>query len=135
MRLFHVISPRLSGMLILICFQFISCDKDDSIPSDFRDDFIGKYQVHKSVNSYGFPECGEHFSREQDTIISVTYGESDSTMHVLGREVYLDSAGWFSDYHYGLRLWNDSIYSHFMNGGLGCGQYEMYEGFKISSNP
>jgi hypothetical protein len=54
---------------------------------------------------------------------------------VLGREVYLDSTGHYYAYHYSLRLWNDSISSTFMNGGLGCGQYEIYKGYRISTTP
>ncbi len=54
---------------------------------------------------------------------------------VLGREVCLDSTGWFNAYHYGLHLWNDSIWSYFMNGGLGCGRYEIYYGYRISEKP
>lgn len=124
-------------MLAGFLFSFVvfsSCEKEEK-PDDLRAKYVGKYQVHEKISSYGFPECGEPFSREKDTIISVIYGNTDSTLIVLDREVYLDSAGYYYDYHYGLRLWNDSIYSHFMNGGLGCGKNEVYEGYKISDKP
>jgi len=120
------------SILIFGIFLLMSCKKDDHKSPDPRDKYIGKYQVHEWISSYGSPECGEPYSRENDTIIKINYGKTDSTLMVLGREVYLDSVGCFSTYHYGLRLWNDSIYSFFMNGGLGCGQYEVYEGYKIS---
>ncbi|MBA7544930.1 hypothetical protein ES705_37291 [subsurface metagenome] len=123
------------GILAIGSLYFMSCGKSDSKPSDFRDKYIGKYQVHEWISSYGFPDCGEPYSRERDTIIRVIYGETDSTLIVLGRVVWLDSSGYFSDYHYGLRLWNDSIWSYYMNGGLGCGQIEIYEGYKISDIP
>lgn len=122
-------------LVVIICACFTYCDKEESKPLDFRDRYIGKYQVHESISSYGFPQCGEPYFRERDTIISVSYGASDTTLNVLGRDVWLDSTGRYYDYHYGLRLWNDSIYSYFMNGGLGCGQYEVYEGFRISNIP
>lgn len=128
-------NTRLTAIIIFYGLLIFSCDKDDNKPTDFRDKYIGKYQVHESISSYGFPECGEPYSREKDTVITVIYGDTDTTLNVLGRDVYLDSTGWFSDYHYGLRLWNDSLYSHFMNGGLGCGQNEIYEGYRISSEP
>ena len=95
------------------------------------DQYVGNYLVHETIRSYGFPECGEPYSRERDTVIRVDYGESDTTLFVLGREVLLDSTGSYYGYHYGLRLWNDSLRSTFMNGGLGCGQYEIYEGVRI----
>jgi len=119
--------------MIFYGFIFNSCKKDDVKPNDVRAKYIGKYQVHEKISSYGSPECGEPFNRERDTIISVIYGKTDSTLNVLGRDVYLDSAGNYYAYHYGLRLWNDSIYSYFMNGGLGCGQDEIYNGYKISN--
>lgn len=123
------------ALICLFCvFQF-SCKKDKSEPFDFRSKYIGLYQVKERISSYGFIECGEPYSREKDTIIEVINGNTDSTIIVLGREVWLDSLGYFDDYHYGLRLWNDSIRSYFMNGGLGCGHYEVYEGYRISEFP
>jgi len=89
-------------------------------------------EVKEKISCYG--PCGSCFSM-RDTIISVNYGKTDSTLNVLGRDVYLDSTGSYYAYHYGLRLWNDSIQSNFMNGGLGCGRYEVYTGFKISDKP
>lgn len=126
---------RINLIVFMIFYGFIfnSCKKDDVKPNDVRAKYIGKYQVHEKISSYGSPECGEPFNRERDTIISVIYGKTDSTLNVLGRDVYLDSAGNYYAYHYGLRLWNDSIYSYFMNGGLGCGQDEIYNGYKISN--
>ncbi len=124
--------------LILFVLVFNSCDKEtieENITKDFRDQYIGKYQVQEKIRSYGSPQCGIPYSRERDTIISVLYGNTDTTLQVLGREVWLDSSGYFSAYHYGLRLWNDSIFSYFMNGGLGCGENITYEGKRISDKP
>ena len=143
MRASHVITffqrngqTSLPGMLLLsfICL-FNSCEKKDAGPSDSRDKYTGRYQVHETIYSYGFPVCGEPFSREKDTVISVSYGETDSTLLVLGRDIYVDSTGRGYDYHYGLSFRNDSIFSHYMNGGLGCGQYENYVGPRISHQP
>lgn len=123
---------RICVIVWLTLLVFASCDSWDVEPEDFRDQYVGSYQVHETISSYGFPECGEPYCRERDTVIQVSYGESDTTLFVLGREVWLDSTGSYYAYHYGLRLWNDSIRSTFMNGGLGCGQYEVYEGVRIS---
>jgi hypothetical protein len=91
------------------------------------------YTRYKS--NYGLAICGESFRREKDTIISVTYGTTDSTLNVPGSDVYLDSDGYYRANHYRLRLWNDSIFSHFMNGSIGCGIVEVYDGYRISRNP
>lgn len=109
-----------------------SCYKDDTKPTDFRDKYIGKYQVSENISCYG--PCGT-CSSLKDTVIIVDYGITDSTLSILGRDVYLDSTEHYHNYHYSLRLWNDSIYSDFMNGGLGCGKKETYNGLKISNNP
>jgi hypothetical protein len=111
-----------------------SCNNDED-PTDFRDKYIGKYQVHETISSYGTTGFTEPYSKEKDTVISVNYGATDSTINVLGRDVRLDSTGSYSAYHYFLRLWNDSISSSFMNGGLGFGQKEIYLGFRISNTP
>lgn len=117
---------------LLISFIF-SCKKDDG--NDFRNKYIGKYKVHERISSYGSPSCGEPYNYEKDTVISVNYGSTDSTLSVLNRDVLLDSDGNYYAYHYGLRMWNDSISSNFMNGGLGCGEYVVHIGYKISDTP
>lgn len=114
-----------------------SCQKDNSVEEtittvDFRDAFIGKYEVVESINCYG--PCYT-CSSQKDTIISITYGQTDSTLNVLGRDVFLDADGYYYAYHYGLRMWNDSISSSSMNGGLGCGQYVNHVGRRISKTP
>ncbi len=121
-------------IVVLIAFfiLIISCENGINEPTDFRDKYIGKYQVIEKISCYG--PCST-CSSQKDTVIVVNYGLTDLTLSVLGRDVKVDSSGWYSTYHYGLRLWNDSINSYFMNGGLGCGQYELYEGFRISDNP
>ena len=117
-------------MLIFHGTFFISCNKCDNKPTDFRNQYIGEYQVSKSIRCYG--TCWT-CSSEKDTVIVVNYGLTDSTLSLFGRDVCLDSDGYYFDYHYELRIWNDSIYSQFMNGGLGCGKYEIFEGSRISS--
>ncbi len=125
---------RLTVFIMFFGLLLFSCEDDNKL-TDFRDKYIGKYQVHERIVSYGGPECGEPYNYEKDTIISVTYGTTDTTLIVLGREVWLDSNGEYDDYHYGLRLWNDSLYSCFMNGGLACGQNEIHTGYRISNEP
>ena len=124
------------GLYTLAIFT-ISCHKDNDNdepvkPADFRDIYIGKYQVKETINCYG--PCGT-CSSVRDTVISVNYGLTDSTLSVLGRDVFLDSTGFYGAYHYGLRLWDDSISSNFMNGGLGCGQYIWHKGYRFSNIP
>lgn len=118
-------------ILVFSCLIFSSCDKESY---DLRDKYVGKYQTKAQFRSYGFPECG-YVNYSKDTIISVNYGTTDSTLIVLGREVWLDSTGCYYAYHYGLCIWHDSIHSSYMNGGLGCGIYENYEGYRISEKP
>jgi hypothetical protein len=91
--------------------------------------------VAEKVGSYGFPECGEPYSWEKDTIISVTYGETDTTLFVLGREIWLDSTGVHYAYHFNIRLWNDSLNAYNRIGGLGCGRVETHEGYRVSDKP
>jgi hypothetical protein len=123
---------KIIPVIFLAFFFLTACDKEDNTPSDLRDEFRGQYQCRETVSCYG--SCGT-CSTVRDTIISIDYGNSDSTITVLGREVWLDSAGSYSAYHYGLYFRNDSIFSNYMNGGLGCGQYESYVGVKISDTP
>ena len=121
---FHCVA----AIILTVSITLSSCDCH---LNDFRNPYIGRYQVHVAINSYG--TCWEPYSNEYDTIISVTYGESDSSLLLMGREIYLDADGYFYEYHYGCRLWSDSVWSSYMNGGLGCGQYETYLGHKISN--
>jgi hypothetical protein len=119
--------------IFLVIFSetfFISCDKKGDIANDYRSKYIGEYQVKKTISCYG--PCWT-CSSENDTVIKVIYGLTDSTLNVLGREICLDSDGNYFDYHYELKIKNDSIYSNFMNGGLGCGKYEIYKGYRISN--
>lgn len=109
-----------------------SCKKDSNKPADFRDVWRGQYQCVNTVNCYG--PCGS-CSSTRDTIISVDYGTTDTTLLVLGREVWLDSLGNYYAYHYGLSFRDDSIFSTYMSGGLGCGSYIRYTGVKISDTP
>jgi hypothetical protein len=106
----------------------ISCKKDNDKAADFRDKYVGKYQVVEKRDSYG---AIGNIHTVRDTVIEVDFGYSDSTLLVLGREVKLDSTGYYSAYHYGLRMWDDSIWSMYMNGGLGGGVYENYKGHKL----
>jgi hypothetical protein len=120
---------KISFLFVFMCM--ISCNKDKL--DDIRKIYIGKYQVVEKISGYGI--CFPLDLIVKDTVISINYGLTDSTLSVLGRDVYLDSEGFCNQYHYWLRLWNDSISSTFMNGGLGCGKYEKYEGYKITDKP
>jgi len=112
-----------TALLLPIC-----CKKDDTV-KDYRSAFIGTYDVKETTNCYG--AMGDCFY-EKDTIIYVTEGEGDSTISVLGRTVNIYPDGNYSAYHYSLQFRNDSIFSFFMNGGLGAGTYIRHEGKRIS---
>ncbi len=117
----------ISGLVL-----WAGCSKDRLKKNDFRNQYVGKYQVVKTVDSYG--PCWDLHTKK-DTVISVKYGDSDSTLFVLGRDVKLNNNGFYCDYHYSLRIWNDSIRSYFMDGGLGCGNYIKYLGYRIDKKP
>jgi hypothetical protein len=125
---------RLLFLLLFSIVIFSSCEKE-FWKKDFRDKYVGKYQVTEKLTVYGSPHCNLGPDSEKDTIIIVDYGSKKNTLFVLGREVELDEDGYYYAYHFGLRIWNDSIWSLHMNGGLGCGIYERYEGYRISSKP
>ena len=115
-------------IFILVILSIVaSCEKDQE---DFRDQYVDRYQVMETISSYGIYDYNP-YTRTRDTVIRVDYGDTDTTLLLLGREIWLDKDGYFSEYHYGCRLWNDSIWSYFMNGGLGGGQYENYVGYRI----
>lgn len=120
---------------VLACFLLTSCDDEKETKADFRDTYIGKYQVSEHIYSYGPPDIVPYVNTTKDTVISVTKGSTDSSLLVLGREVILDSNHEYYAYHYGLQFRNDSIFSNYMNGGLGGGQYEVYKGVRISKTP
>jgi hypothetical protein len=115
----------------LLIFIFTSCEKA-FWKKDYRDKFVGKYQVTEEKRSYG--PCGfENYLR--DTLIIVDYGNSDSLLVVLGRDVYPDKNGYYRTYDHEVRFRNDSILSRYKFGGLGCGYYITHEGKRISSKP
>jgi hypothetical protein len=118
-------------ILILNClFLFLnSCEKDKP---DSRDKYIGDYAVLQSVNCYG--PCG-NCSYQRDTVIRVGYGKTDTTLNVLGRDIYLEADGVCAGYHLSIKILDGYLSASFMNGGLGCGTYENYEGNKIIADP
>lgn len=107
---------------ILVC---ISCRKEKS-STDFRDAYTGTYKVLLSVNCYGCSTC----AYQKDTTLQVKKGSSDSSILVLGREIILDAEGRYTESRFGVHLWNDSLYISYLNGTLGCGQREVYQGLK-----
>jgi hypothetical protein len=116
---------------LIVAFALISCEKA-FWKKDYRDKFVGKYQVVEEKRSYG--PCGfENYLK--DTLIVVDYGHSDSLLIVLGREVYPDKNGYFRTYDHEVIFQNDSIFSRNKFGGLGCGYYITHQGKRISSKP
>lgn len=120
---------------MLFLLLFAACGKADEKLTDARNKYIGSYFVHEKIGSYGPPPYVEPFLYEKETIINVLPGETDSTLLVLGREVWLDSNGSYYEYKYGLRLWNDSLRSYYSSGGMGGGMYISHVGYRISTEP
>ena len=117
------------GIILLGFLVFVSCNKD------IHEKYVGDYLVHEHIYSYGSEYCGEHFSFEKDTIITVLPGNTKKKIIVLGREVELNDDGEFTDYSstdYFLSIRNDSIMSYEKFGGNECGRYEKYNGNKIT---
>lgn len=124
-----------SFLIIFLSILFTGCKKEEAVSDHPVYKYIGRYQTHLKVNSYGSVSGNPGYSYEKDTVISVKPGNTQHSLWVLGREIVLDTAGYFYDYHYSIHLWNDSIISTFMNGGLGGGVYEVYTGYRISLVP
>ncbi len=119
-------------VFLSIAATLVACKEEDNTPSDFRAEYVGKYNCNVNINCYGaLGTCSYNY----DTLLSVYYGNSDTTMLFIGREICLDSTDSYYDYHYGLYFRNDNVFSTFMNGGLGGGQYEYIKGMKISDTP
>jgi len=116
--------------LISIC-AISACKKEDGKP-DFRDSYIGKYELKEYISCYG--SAGSCYS-EKDVILSLDYGASDSSLSFVGKDnILLDSDGRFFSYHYAFRIWGDSLYSY-ESGPLGGGKNIEYYGAKISNIP
>lgn len=64
-------------------------------------------------------------------VLNVTYGEDNSLVTVLDREVQLDSEGSFDEQEFRGQIWNDEIEIYVEEGGGSCSQIDIYEGFKI----
>jgi len=115
-------------ILLIIGGLTFGCKKDNK--PDFRDQYVGVYAVKERYVPYP-PDTINDTSYERDTVIIVDYGKTDTTLRVLGRDIYLDEHGHYGVYHYSLRLWNDSISSYFMNGGLGGGTRIYHDGVRV----
>lgn len=133
--------PKTLSLLILPFIFLTSCDNTipvytpdpEDTTSDFRDQYVGKYQT-TLTRYFGPSAVCERDTSVSDFVVSVDYGPTSSTLSFMGRTVHLDSAGWYQTTSFKLRLWNDSIYSwaFYVHG---CPLTEIYEGYKISDNP
>jgi hypothetical protein len=120
--------------ICLIHFFLCGCQHDSALikPRDARDAYVGKYAVHQTNNCYG--PCDTCHS-EQDLILVVDYGHSDSTLLFENREIPISAIESYYAYHYSLSIGHDSLHSSNMSGGLGCGIYIVQEGVRIDKNP
>jgi hypothetical protein len=107
--------------ILLIVFS-IGCNQEETvveiIDPDFInliDQYVGEYNVTETFESYGFQGgCPDPIYSQKDTIITITSGNSDTTIIVLGREVSINSLGRYSDYHYDLYIENE-VYEGYKN--------------------
>jgi hypothetical protein len=122
--------------LTVVFFMLNGCASDKDDFTDFRNKYIGKYQVKEMQKNYREPD-DDVYSFLRDTIISVNYGNSDSTVEVIGRDVKLNSKGYYSSSYFAMRIWNDSIYCFTIpfEGEDEDGRCEIYSGHRISKIP
>jgi hypothetical protein len=119
-------------LFLLAIFQSCTYETLTLKEPDPRDAYVGKYAVHQTNNCYG--PCDTCHS-EQDLILVVDYGNSDSTVIFENREISISAIESYYDYHYNLRIKNDSLHTWNMSGGLGCGVYIGQDGVRIDKNP
>lgn len=126
-------SYRYTIIYFAIVILFFSCNKNDENPTDSRDKYIGQYAVWHIINKNGpIEKCGENYYLKNDTIINVSYGETDTTLNILGRDVYLDSLGWFNTEYFNLKLWDKDISIYIENKtSIWCTTYQEYQGHRI----
>lgn len=118
--------------LILFILSLSACKKDSEL-SDYRFDYVGKYQTLCRVSSYGIYPASYS---ETDTVLSVDYGSEDSTIIVLGNQIKANINGVsYYFYHGSITINNDTLKAFYMSGGLGGGQNISYEGYRISYMP
>ena len=120
--------------LITILFLFLvtfSCTREPEEIYEPYKHLTGTYLCDYVEYSYGQVEG---YRIEDIRIVKVRPFPDKQSIYVLNRKVTLNEHGVFTDYHYYLKFWNDSIYSNHMNGGLGGGKYQIYTGVKISSD-
>ena len=125
---------KIGFAIAILIFLFVGCSHEP-LPQailDERDAYVGKYQVHQTNNCYG--PCDTCHS-EQDLILVVDYGHSDSTLLFEYREIPISDIESYYAYHYSLSIGHDSLHSTNMSGGLGCGIYIVQEGVRIDKNP
>jgi hypothetical protein len=120
---------HLPGITFLLVLVLLSCRKE---PTETSFDYIGKYRCRHTHTCYG--ALGSCYS--EDTVeISVRKGATDSTYSVFGGDYYIQSDGCCYGYHFGFCFIGDSLHASFMNGGLGGGFYDVYDGRKVSNIP
>jgi hypothetical protein len=125
---------KIGFAIAILILLFVGCAREPfpQAISDDRDAYVGKYQVHQTNNCYG--PCDTCHS-EQNLILVVDYGHSDSTLLFENREIPISAIESYYAYHYSLSIGHDSLHSSNMSGGLGCGIYIVQEGVRIDKNP
>jgi hypothetical protein len=116
------------GILFLITLSLFACRYDDELSVKY----IGKYSGLYTRDLYGGAGSGHS---ESTQTLSVTQGSTDSTYSIAGIDWWLGADGCGSIYHGSVCLTGDSLHLIIMNGGLGGGVYERFNGVKISNRP
>ena len=119
---------RRAVLLLMVSTLAAGCRYDDELSVKY----IGKYRCIHTSSCYGL--AGNCYSQTEE-IVTVAQGKTDSTYAVFGGDFVIDQDGCCYGYHFGFCLTGDSLHASFMNGGLGGGVYENYEGVKISNKP
>ena len=122
---FHLIVIMLSALI----FSY-SCKKEDRI--DERKQYVGKYHTIRTSESYG-AIAGAY--SEDTMMVSVSYGDTDSTIRVLSHHVKLDEKGEFWGGDFFIRIGEDHLLVSESWGGIGGGAITRYQGNRVSTTP
>lgn len=127
-------------LFFLPIIVFFSCKKNiDEVegPVDFRAKFVGTYQgQERNWMSGSNPDCGKGFDYTyHDVLMSVDYGDSDSTLKVHNSVVELDENDGYRSGPFYVRFSRDSLYYSDRVGGIGCPSFTSFKGRKISDSP
>lgn len=114
--------------LLLVLLTLSACRYDDAVSLRY----VGRYRCkHVSVCYGALGNC----RYESEELVSIRTGATDTTFELLGRDLFFGTVDCGYDYHFSACLAGDSLHINFMNGGLGGGMNETYDGIKVDDQP